>query len=386
MMANVSGRQSPGAAPALRFLALCLGGWVVLRISMAWNPASPIPAATVRAPWAGAPLMINRPRTGGDLTVVRSLAHAVPQPAVHHRIFSRLVAPIVAPIGGRSVAAVMRDGGLNDDRHRLRLVSSAVFPPTMTVDSDHGDAHAMPHAGGTVGTPAAVRAAPGHGQPYWMRGNMAGWSLGGWLYARDAPLTPPGGIAAASQLGASQGGVRIAYGFGEAGRFRGYGRATAALQRPQQRELALGVAFAPVPHWPVDLAVEQRLAAGREGRNALAAMVTGGVSGVALPGEFRLDAYGQAGVVGMRQRDGFADGAVVIDHRIGPDENARMRLGAFAAGAVQPGAARIDVGPRLTLRLPHVGKGSRIALDWRQRIAGDAVPESGVALTLAADF
>ena len=50
------------------------------------------------------------------------------------------------------------------------------------------------------------------------------------------------------------------------------------------------------------------------------------------------------------------------------------------------GSARVDVGPRLTLRLPDVGEGSRIALDWRQRVAGDATPESGLALTLAADF
>ena len=59
---------------------------------------------------------------------------------------------------------------------------------------------------------------------------------------------------------------------------------------------------------------------------------------------------------------------------------------ALQAGAVQPGAARVDVGPRLTLRLPQVGEGGRIALDWRQRVAGDAHPESGLALTLAADF
>ncbi|MFN7029598.1 MAG: hypothetical protein ACK4PC_09535 [Sphingopyxis sp.] len=40
----------------------------------------------------------------------------------------------------------------------------------------------------------------------------------------------------------------------------------------------------------------------------------------------------------------------------------------------------------MTLRLPDVGEGSRIALDWRQRIAGDARPASGLALTLASDF
>lgn len=227
---------------------------------------------------------------------------------------------------------------------------------------------------------------PGDGKPFWAQRNMAGWSLGGWLYLRDASATAPGGIAAASQLGASQGGMRIAYGFGRTGRLRAYGRTTAAVGRSQQREQAFGLAFAPVAHWPVDIAVEQRVKVGREGRTARAAMVTGGVSGVALPGNFRLEAYGQAGVVGARRRDGFADGAVVVDHRLGRDETARLRLGLLAAGAVQPGAARVDVGPRLTLRLPHVGEGSRIALEWRHRIAGNADPDSGAALTLASDF
>ena len=77
---------------------------------------------------------------------------------------------------------------------------------------------------------------------------------------------------------------------------------------------------------------------------------------------------------------------MVIDHRLGAHETAPLRLGALAAAAIQPGTGRVDIGPRLTLKLPDVGHGSRIAIDWRQRIAGDARPESGAALTLATDF
>ncbi|WP_144035811.1 hypothetical protein [Sphingopyxis bauzanensis] len=73
---------------------------------------------------------------------------------------------------------------------------------------------------------------------------------------------------------------------------RAYRRATIAVRRPAQRELALGLAFAPLAHWPVDVAVEQRVAVGRAGRMALAAMVSGGVGDVALPHGFRLEAYG----------------------------------------------------------------------------------------------
>lgn len=157
--------------------------------------------------------------------------------------------------------------------------------------------------------------------------------------------------------------------------------------------LATAAGCAPIPArlWrssahasAVDIAVEQRIAIGREGRTALAAMLVGGVSEVLLPARFRLDAYAQAGMVGLRRHDGFAEGMVVVDRQLGGNE--RVRLGALAAGSVQPDAARVDVGPRLTFRLPDVGKGSRVALDWRQRVAGAAHPESGLSLTLAADF
>ena len=88
----------------------------------------------------------------------------------------------------------------------------------------------------------------------------------------------------------------------------------------------------------------------------------------------------------MRRRDAFADGAIVVDRHLGPDDASLLRLGGLVAGAVQPGAARADVGPRLTLLLPDLGEGTRIALDWRQRLAGNARPESGLALTLASDL
>ena len=248
-------------------------------------------------------------------------------------------------------------------------------------------AGALPGRGSPwVAKPSASAATPAIGEPFWMQRPLAGWSLGGWLHLRDGSGAAPGGIAAAGQLGGSQAGLRLAYGFGESGRLRAYGRATVALERVRQRELAFGLAYAPLARLPVDVAVERRVAVGREGRDAFAAMVVGGVSEVALPGSFRLDAFAQAGVVGAERADLFADGAVVVDRPMGVDERSPLRLGALAAGAAQPGASRVDVGPRLTLRLPDVGEGGRIALDWRHRIAGEARPDSGLALTLAADF
>lgn len=370
-------------APALRFLLLCVGGWIALRVMMTWNPAMSVPPDVPAQPWAPPPSFV----TEGGVSVSGSFVHRAPAKVISAQGAGPLRA-LAAPrpdvsYASPSIEAHARSGGFGADRHSLRLALMARLLPSRP----GGVARSAVGGSGPLWFPptSAEQAAPGQGAPFWIRRQLSGWSLGSWLYLRQGSGDAPETIGGAGQLGGSQAGLRLAYGFGETGRLRAYGRATIALQRTRQRELAFGLAFAPLARLPVDLAVEQRVAAGPEGRTALAVMASGGVSDIALPAGFRLDAYAQAGVVGARRRDGFADAAVVVDHRLGARETS-LRLGALAAGAVQPGASRVDVGPRLTLRLPEVGEGSRIALDWRQRVAGDARPESGLALTLAADF
>lgn len=106
----------------------------------------------------------------------------------------------------------------------------------------------------------------------------------------------------------------------------------------------------------------------------------GGFDDLAL-GRLRLDAYAQAGVVGLRRRDGFVDGALRLSLPAG-----RFRMGAGAWAAAQPGVARLDVGPQLSLRLTVGGASVAVAADWRLRVAGSARPGSGPALTLATSF
>jgi len=381
--AQRSRRQPLRDAPALRFLALFLGGWIAVRVAAVWNPAVRLPPAAgvpwaAPSPFAAASRLPAPESRAGDRRGAQAFASSIdPQVAL----------PSIPPMQAPPVEVLHQKaemhGGLGADRHSLRRALMARLLPAPL----GGHARAALPTGDTNWwpAPAAATAEPGHAEPFWMQRQLAGWSLGGWLYLRQGGAAP-GGIAAPGQLGGSQAGLRLAFGLDQSGRVRGYSRATIAVQRPQQREVALGIAYAPVARWPVDVAIERRFAVGPEGRSAMAATVSGGVSGVALPGGFRLDAYGQAGVVGARRRDGFVDGAVVVDRRLGKDEEAPLRLGALAAAAAQPGAARVDIGPRLTLRLPKIGQGSRIAVDWRQRVAGDAAPESGLALTLAADF
>jgi hypothetical protein len=128
------------------------------------------------------------------------------------------------------------------------------------------------------------------------------------------------------------------------------------------------------------IAAERRQAVGGAGRSAFALLAHGGVSDLPVAAGFRLDAYGQAGVVGARSRDLFADGAARLTLPL--DGKKRLALGAGAWAAAQPGVSRVDVGPSATLRLP----GASLSLDWRVRVAGNAGPASGPALTVATGF
>lgn len=374
-------------ARAFRFLALCLVGWIGVRALALWDAAVPMAApAGVGSAWVPPP-----PALAAPLPPFVTSARAGDRPLARQALGMSVPPSMLASRqGARRAFAVGDDDRRGEDRslvgggnrHSLRLALMARLFPSASQSSAAFPGRESLWA---AAAPAAA-ATPGYAEPFWMNRRLGGWSLGSWVYLREGSDRTPGNIVAGGQLGGSQAGMRLAYGFGDAGRVRAYGRATVAIEQPRQREAAFGVAFAPVRRWPVDIAVEQRVALGDQGRTALAALASGGVGDVPVAGAFRLEAYAQIGVVGLNRRDGFADGAVVIDRRLGKDERSPLRLGALAAGAIQPGASRVDIGPRLTVKLPDVGQGARIALDWRQRVAGNARPESGVALTLAADF
>lgn len=118
----------------------------------------------------------------------------------------------------------------------------------------------------------------------------------------------------------------------------------------------------------------------------MAALLVSGVDDLRLPKGALLSGYLQAGVVGLNSRDGFVDGSARIEKPLLHIGKARFRLGAGVWGAVQPGVSRLDVGPSLasTFRLGRTGV--RVSGEWRQRVAGKALPGSGPALTVGVDY
>jgi hypothetical protein len=146
-------------------------------------------------------------------------------------------------------------------------------------------------------------------------------------------------------------------------------------------EVAAGVRVRPLVDIPVWLTAERRQAVGRYGggRNAWAVFLEGGMYDRPLPWRFSFDTYLQAGVVGMKSRDWFVDGAFSVTRPV--YRNFSAGFGVW--GAAQPGLSRLDVGPRVSMK---VRNNLKVHLDWRQKVAGNARPGSGPALTLSGDF
>jgi hypothetical protein len=141
------------------------------------------------------------------------------------------------------------------------------------------------------------------------------------------------------------------------------------------------VRIQPLVSIPVWVTAERRQAIGHYGggRNAFALFAEGGLYGRPLPWSFSLDSYLQGGVVGIRSRDWFVDGSLAVSRPV----YRQFSAGFGFWGGGQPGLYRVDAGPRLSMR---VRNNVRVHFDWRQRLAGNARPGSGPAVTLAGDF
>jgi hypothetical protein len=319
----------------LRFLALALGGWVLVR-------------AAVLIPWSWSEAVVN-----ALPNVVQSLPSAT-GPAV---------AEAAAPAPSRMAPGLTRNAPCKARSMPSRPAVSEAPVPARPVAAEFANA---------LDSRAVL---PGD-QPRSFQPAAGRWAASAWLLIRRDGGGP--GLAPGGSLGGSQAGARVAYRLG--GGVSLSGRAYVPLRRPAGAEVAAGMDWRPIAAIPASILAERRQAIGREGRSAFSITAYGGASQV-LAGRLRLDGYGQAGIVGLRSRDPFVEGAVRVAAPVGPIE-----LGAGLRGAAQPGASRLDAGPILSYRLPIRGARLRVEADWRFRVAGDAAPGSGPALTLAADF
>lgn len=222
------------------------------------------------------------------------------------------------------------------------------------------------------------------------------WSADGWILWREGGNgfnLPGAGLPGASlpsgAYGSSQVGIVLRYRLSPDSNLRPtlYLRASSGLYRPRGEELALGLAVRPLSKLPVALMAEGRVtrtAIGDDVRPAFAAVTE--LPPARLPLGLRGEAYGQAGWVGGKDKTPFIDGQLRIDKAVAGSDKGDFRLGGGAWGGAQKGASRLDMGPSASFDLPVGSVRTRLSADYRFRVAGDAAPSSGAAVTFSAGF
>lgn len=330
----------------LRFLVAVLGLWTCVRAAVLAPYWWPFPAGRASAEPAAAAAAAPPPRvdfTRPEPVESRAMEAAWP------RLPSRL--PGQAAIAAAATLRVERAG---PEPPLAQSAGRPILASAITV----GEAEA-PLSPPALAPPSGTRR----------------WAVSAWTFWRRGD---GGSLASGGALGGSQAGARATYRVAPAVDLSL--RLSTPMRRPAGAEAALGVDWKPDPRLPIHLLGERRQALGRDGRSAFGLTAYGGVDDLAL-GRLRVDGYAQAGLVGLRRRDGFVDGAVRLSLPIGG-----VKLGAGAWAAAQPGVARFDAGPQAALRL-RVGRAAvTVAGEWRMRVAGNARPGSGPALTLATGF
>jgi hypothetical protein len=359
--------------PSLRFLALAVFGWAGVRAAtLGVLPGAQLLKITPSAartppivPTQFAPIESAEPvAAAAQQPYAQAPAVAYPAPVQPVMVPVYYAAQVSRPVvaGRQRSPAPYYSAGSALDRWSLTGLASVSVP----VQSSPAPAH---HE--SVPPPPEPPIQPGH---------LDRWQLTTWTMLRNQQTGIAGSrsLAPGGQLGASQAGMRLTYNIDRLLALSGR-LSTPVGQRGG--EVAVGVRVHPFGNMPVWLTAERRQRIGRfgDGRNAFALFLEGGVYARPLPGHFLLDSYFQGGVVGAKTRDLFVDGGLTVTRPI----FSKYSAGFGIWGGAQPGLSRLDAGPRVTIKLR---KNVKVHLDWRQKLAGNARPGSGPALTLAGDF
>lgn len=221
--------------------------------------------------------------------------------------------------------------------------------------------------------------APGHDR----------WSGDAWLLVRGGGASPTLASVNPAAYGGDQAGAVVRYALTPSSRLAPsiYARASKALASGGEREAAAGVSVSLARNFPLSVHGEARVTDRFDGAEVRpAAFVATGLPRRAVGPWLEADAYVQVGYVGGRFGTGFVDGKATLEAPVGGSDQTRFTVGGGAWGGAQRDASRLDLGPTASVNLSTGSTTLRASVDYRVRVAGDASPGNGVAVTLAASF
>lgn len=377
------------AEVAARVAADVADATIARLLAAGWAPRAPAASAVSGAPLGRtAPARTAAPPAPAAETVVRIVTEARPPDAETLAALGwRIPAPTERPPAGETAASAPA-GAAPDARARAHATATLGYEQLR-----RGERRAAARS-----LSRALELDPGAEQAAaWaadLRRLTRRWSASAYSLSREGTADP---LAASPVLGGGQAGASVLFTPDPPAR-----RPVSALARvasaagpdgrldPGTAEAAIGLRWQPLAGVPVALDVERRFALGALARNAWAARISGGTGGRARAAGTPLvwDAWGEGGIVGEKRLDVYggaqarAAAPLVSLGNLSLDAGGGVWAAGQRTGDVATG--RLDIGPsaRIAMRpWPFAAQ-----LDYRVRVAGDAEPGSGLALTVSGSF
>ena len=360
----------------LVFFALMLLGWAGLRIAIWENPfpvvlPQSLPRLLASGPDRETMSAVNSGAIAHRVPALPAPSAHLPQPLPSFQTMEGL-----EPVPLAQTEPLFAEGMMGAGHNALWMAASAYFPIPTSVGRLINPAQAAPLAPTTAGVERRLQ-------------GTALWQMDGWLMMRSGSTAATGAGERPAAYGSSQAGAVLSFRLAPSSLHRPaiYARASKALVEGGESELALGLRARPLAALPLDVHAELR-ATRSEGMTELrpSAFVTGGLERDDLPLGLLARGYGQAGWVGGKYATGFVDGQIVAERDIAEFDLGQLSAGIGTWGGAQRGAKRLDIGPTASFKVEIGDAPARLSADYRIRVAGDAAPGSGVAVTLIGGF
>lgn len=215
------------------------------------------------------------------------------------------------------------------------------------------------------------------------------WAADAWLLVRQGGAGPLLATGDPASYGSDQIGAVLRYSPAPKSALQpqAYARASKALVPGGESEAAAGASIGLARSFPLRVHGELRVTDRPDGTEVRpAAFVVTGLPRRKVGLMIEAEGYLQGGYVGGDYATGFVDGRAIVEAPVIRSERGQVAIGGGAWGGAQRGAARLDLGPTASVTLATGSTTLRGSVDYRLRVAGDAVPGDGLAVTLAASF